>query len=883
MIGGLHLLRRHRRHGRGPAWLVGLLVSVVSVLVVLAPAAFTRMVAEEFEQTIESAPPTSRYLVATSGYAPVPAPVDPDVASGLDPALQSTYGALEDQLAEIRRDLPQPLQGTVGPARWSLTTTDMFLSDPRPDSNPRMAGQYIVLRIDPRPEENATLVEGTWPPPGEGSPHENPVSVAISQEAAERVAWKVGEERAGFLLTGIFRAVDPEADYWSLNDRLLEPYIFDDGNRRNDITVTAYADPLRYSDAFEAPELVSTKIWYPLDLGDLEGEDVGDVVAQLRGVTAKTYTSTTSGGVPRLEFGADGLPELEAAEGRAVAARSVLTLAAMGPLGAALVVLVLAVRALATRRRHAVGLLASRGASRRALRTALAVDALVSVVVPVTAAIALGYSLYGAELPVVGVVLATVVGLVPALLLAMTPIEAAMRPTRADSGFRSQSRYRWAWEVLLLVLAAASVYLLVAGGLEAEQGGDVDLLVAAAPLFLAGAACVATLRLYPLPLRAVARWLSRGRSAIGFLGSTRALRDPSVGVAPVLAVLAGVAIAVFSAVTLSTLQGGARDAAFREVGADLRLDGPIVSAEQLARIRDVPGVLAATRIEHKSPRTVAAPNGERDLTEVYAADLDELAAAQASVPGGYDGVATDGVAVSADFADKGDEVFYPEGGATVIATSPSVPGLTEGDRPWMIADASNEDLGMFLPTIVLMGLSEEADREAVQDAVAEITGGSVFADARALEKDLSDDAITTGLRVALSIALALAGLAAAATVVLTLVVGAAARTRMLAILRVLGVTQRQRRWLAVWEQVPVATGALVVGCALGLGLAVMVHAVVDLRPFAGDAGQPPLALQWLEVGGLVGTFVVLMAVAVGIGMLATRRTSAAVAVRLDEE
>lgn len=880
---GLHLLRRHRAHGRGPAWLVALLVLVLALLVVLAPAAFTRMVAEEFEQTIKSAPPSSRYLVATSSYAPVPAPLEDELDSGLDPALESTYGALEKQLAEVRQELPATLRATVGQASWTLTTTEMFLSDPRPDSDPRMAGQYIVLRVDPRPEENATIVEGEWPPPGVGSGHDDPVGVAISEQAAARVAWKVGETRENFLLTGIFRADEPAADYWSLNDRLIEPYIFDDGNARNDITVTAYADPLRYADAFLAPELVSTKVWYPLDLGEVDGEDADEVVAQLRGVTAKTYTATTSGGLPRLEFTADSLPALEAAQGRAVAARSVLTLAAMGPLGAALVVLLLAVRALASRRRHAVGLLANRGASRVGLRVLLAADGLASVVLPVAVAIGVGYAVFGTDLPLVGVVLAVVVGLVPAALLTTTPIEAAMRPARADSGFRSQSRYRWAWEVLLLGLAAASVYLLVAGGLETEQGGDVDVLVAAAPVLLAGAACVAVLRLYPLPLRAIAGWLARRRSAIGFLGSTRALRDPSVGVAPVLAVLAGVAIAVFSAVTLATLDGGAHDAAFRQVGADLRLDGPVVTAEQLERIRDVPGVVAAARVEHKSPRTVAGPDGVRDTADIFAADLDELARAQAGVPGGYDGNATDGVAVSDTLAREGQEVFYPEGSAVVVASGAAVPGVTDGDGSWLIADAANADLGLFLPTIVLMGLSEDADRDAVETAVAEITGGSVFTDARAIEDDLVDDAISRGLRLALLVALAVAGLAAAATVVLTLVVGAASRTRMLAILRVLGVTQRQRRWLAVWEQMPVATGALVVGCALGLGLAVMVHAVVDLRPFAGDAGQPPLALRWAEVGGLVAMFVVLMVVAVALGMLATRRTSAAVAVRLDEE
>ena len=883
------LLRRQRKHSRGAARLVALLVLGVSVLVVAAPSAFTRMLAEEFEQTIQDATPTGRHLVATIASAPATGPSRDPSGSTLPPELQGVYGGLEDELDDVRDGLPEPLKSSVGPARWSLRTAELDLGRPNQATNPPGAGQGIVLHVDPYAAEKADLVEGTWPPVLESVDADTPVGVVLSEDSAERLAWKVGTRRGGFLLTGIFRPRDAGDDYWALNPSMLQPHIFDDGNSPPSITATAFADPLFYTNALAFAPDPRLTMWFPLDLHAVAGQDVDKVLAQLRGVTAKSYpVSGERAFVGSATFKAAGIPALEAAQGRADAARSVLTLAGMGPLGAGLLALLLAVRALALRLRQSVGLLANRGASRLQLRTMLALVGLLAGLPAAGVAIGAGWLVFRDDLRGVGIVLALGLGLLPALVLSSVRIDAAMRPARADSGFRSQSRHRWVVETGILGLAAASVYLLESSGLKStEAGGGVDLLVAAAPVLLAAAACVVVLRLYPVPLQFLARSLQRGRSSIGFLGSIRALRDPSAGVAPVLAVLAGVAVAVFSASVLATVDKGAHDAALIRVGSDLRIEGPVVSDEQLGQLQGVDGVTAVARLQRTSARQIAAPGTPPTQAMVFLADLEQLAAAQADVAGGFTStgdVGAQSAFVSTEFRSDERTISYADGESPVVGTAANLPGVTDGETNWIVADGRNPVLGPFLPDTTLVAVGKDVDRGEVRDAIADILGPDVaVSDSDQIERDLRSDAISTGLRTALLAALVAAGIAAAATVVLSLVLGAGSRTRILAILRVLGYTRRQRRWLAVWEQAPLAGGALVVGCLLGIGLAVLLHGVIDLSPFAGSEDQPPLTFEWLTIVGLLGAFVVLMTGSIGLGLLVTRRTSAAAAVRLDEE
>jgi putative ABC transport system permease protein len=649
-----------------------------------------------------------------------------------------------------------------------------------------------------------------------------------------------------------------------------------------------------------------TQIWYPVDLAAMDGSQAGLVLSQLRGATAKTHDLPTAaeqdqpaGSIQSLTLTAGIVPSLEQALDRIGSARSVLLVAAIGPLGAVIAVVALGLGAFAERRRATVAALATRGGSPGQVRGLLAADGLLVGLVPALLAVGLAWWVFGPDLSVTGAVLAGVAGLVPAAFLAATPIGATVRRTRPDAGIRTRNRYRWVAELSVLALAGVSVYLLYSAGLQTQSSGvGLDVLVAAAPLLLAAAACVVVFRLYPLPLRVVSGHYRRGRSAVGFLGSLRALRDPAVGVAPVLAVVVGVSVAVFSAVTLTTLDDGIEAAAVSAVGADLRVDSLAVSDSNLAAVSKLPGVAAAARFQLVGSESVTIPGRPAPVTvDVYVADTAALAEVQAHVAGavvvppGMADAAPPAVIVSSDLAadiagangafEPGAPIDVDGADAQVVATSDHLTGLGQSVT-WLLGDATAgtpSKLGTFRPTTMLVSLTPGADPLAVTNEITTVLD-SVISTSTPVEAVAvaTADPIVSGLRVAL-----IAALAAAGAVLLTMLLGTARRIRMLALLRVLGMSVRQRRVIVIWEQAPTVVASLLVGAGLGVALTAVVRSVVDLRPFTAGVIQPDLSVGAGLLVVLLGGFILMVAWATAVGLLLTRRTGIAAIVRVDEE
>jgi putative ABC transport system permease protein len=891
---GAPLLLRLRRPVRGPSFVVAVLVLAVAAMIAATPSVFTAMTASEMDQTIRQAPPISHTLISRPAGEIVTLPSNDPSTSGLSPELDNVFGLWQDQLDTLYDDLPAEVRAVAGPARWSMTGSPVAVG-PTPRSTPASSATSVVPRVDVQASSVARLVAGQWP---QSADFLAPAGIVISQQTASVLHLSVGATLGQLRVAGIFRPVDPDADYWALNPGMLQPNIFDDGNLPITITATAFVDPLRWNTVPQtAAGLPNWLIWFPLDLSRMPGTQSAALLAGLRGAVARPYqlpTHEPSGQGPRtiqsLALTADVIPALEAALGRVNGARSVLTVAAIGPLAAAIAVLVLAVRALERRRRPLAGLLATRGVPSGRLRLLLAADGLITGLPAAVVAVAALWWWFGADAAPSGLLLGLLAGLVPAGLLGGTRIEAAMRPARADVGIRSASRYRWVAELAVLALAGVSLYLLLSAGLQTAPSAGTDLLVAAAPLLLAAAACVLVLRLYPLPLRLLAGMFRRRRGAVGFVGSARALRDPVVGIAPVLAVVAGVSVAVFSAVTLSTLSQGTNQAALTDLGAPMRVTGVGVTAAQYDRIQRVPGVTAAARTMLVGSMAIqVGDQPTRPAADVYLADTAALARVQLEVPGavripvGMTGGPTPGAVVSTGLAGPGTELRMGPAHPTVMGTAGGLPGL--GRSPdFVLLDSSVTAYGPFRPDAVLIAIAPGADTASVRTALTAILGPDVqirLADDAAAA--LRTGAIVTGMRVALIASLAAAGIAAVAALLLTMVLTTAARARLLAILRILGLSMRQRRWLVVWEQTPAAVMALVVGSALGLGLSALVRTAVDLTPFTGGRVQPDWYVNPGLLALLLGGFVLLVAAATWFGVLMTRRVTAATAIKLDEE
>lgn len=160
----------------------------------------------------------------------------------------------------------------------------------------------------------------------------------------------------------------------------------------------------------------------------------------------------------------------------------------------------------------------------------------------------------------------------PSLLLAAAvPVPASDRPRFAE--------FRWVGELIVVGLAAASVFLLVRRGVVGT-GEGLDPLLAAAPLLVAAAGTLVVLRIYPLLMRAVQRAARGGRGVVALVGTGRAARAPTLGFATAFALIVGVSVAVFSLGTASTLRRAlsATDAATRREIPPLDAGHPLIAA-----------------------------------------------------------------------------------------------------------------------------------------------------------------------------------------------------------------------------------------------------------------------------------------------------------------
>ena len=132
---------------------------------------------------------------------------------------------------------------------------------------------------------------------------------------------------------------------------------------------------------------------------------------------------------------------------------------------------------------------------------------------------------------------------------------------------------------------------------------------------------------------------------------------------------------------------------------------------------------------------------------------------------------------------------------------------------------------------------------------------------------------------------ALAVAVALSVVALLLVAGVSrdARSRVIALLRSMGLDRARSRGVVAWEFVPLGVTALVGGVALGAVLPLLVVTSIDLRPFTGGGGQPSIAVDPVLCGPLIAVVVVALALAVVGGGASARTPSMATVLRTEED
>ena len=900
------LVQRQLVVDRGAALLVVAVVFVVSALLAAWPRAIDHIFTEELRAQIEGLPHFARDL---SGDVTVSAPPS---SRGAEVTEDRLYGRFEATLHEIAGRVPQLVRPALGDPEYQLAGSVRELLGPAP---PPLRFMYVTAVADPHYADRIRLVNGQLPSgvtvAGEVGSVERTVEIALAVNTAARLDWTVGEVRQ-FVpaadplapteyarLTGIFEPVDAEAAYWAHHAGILDPREEYDPDR----------GILAYARGFVAPTAVpavseeawTARVWYPLDGSRLLAGEAPELLSQLRAFSTQAYEVELGGGEnigahPVLRLGSSTIDRLETTLTRQASATATMALIAAGPVGVVLAVVMLGSKLVLERRRRTVTLLTARGASPLQLRCLLAMEGALLGVPAAALATAAAAMLVPGRAGILGIALPAVVGLAPAIALPLVARPGAARTERADLGHRWRSRVRWSVEALAVAVAvAAAVSLNRRGLVAAGPASGIDPLLVATPMLVMLAAGVVVVRVYPVPVAMLHRLVRRRAGVVAFVGATRTVRDPAVGLAPVLALVIGLAVAVFSTVLWSTVQTGSTSHAVAQLGADLRAQALVISAEQVAEVATLPGVDAAVSVTQQGRADVTVGN-RVERAHVYLTDTETLGKVQADLPGvapiaeGLDRLRHGAVPVmvSDDVGGAGDVGTVDIGGGipiTVISVESQIAGLP-ANEPWVLIDRmafAASGSWYERPARILLAAVDGAPG-VVEAQVAGIvrTEGGV----RTLDRVLGDvrgGPATAGIVASVLVALVVAGALSAVAVLLTQFIAAPARGRLLSQLRTLGISGRQAQGIATWETAPVVLVTLVAGAGLGLGVPWLVAGALDLRPLTGGRVQPAVMIDWALVFMAAGLFVLIVGITVAATVAFSRRLRLGVVLRVGED
>ncbi|UZN04362.1 FtsX-like permease family protein [Cellulomonas sp. S1-8] len=840
--------------------------------------------------------------------------------------------------------VPQPQSEAYGAAQWLDTEFGDAVGEPvvtlasvhttvRSPVGAFAVNLVHVATLQQEQEPALRWVAGTAPGPvpqaeqnGLTWDDEGPRIVQVGLSAAAAAELGITLEDGPFILrrqatstydhivvTGLYEAVDPDAAQWVGQTGLLSAIASPPGTATRWQT-SAYVP---YDAIGDMLHVVGARAVAGAGRASVttDGMTVADAHALVRDIEAQAArTSRIASGLPHI---------VTAFDERMSAARAQASLVVAGVATAAALCLVLAASLLAARRRPFLAAERARGASIVSVVTRGLLESVpVVLVVGALAAGAVAWWLHdqpGSAL-LAGAV-AVVAALAPAVLAAREAAGAwagrrvpADRRVRAAQRARLQAR-RLVVETLVVLLAVAAVVSVRGRGLVPLSSGEVDPLLAAAPVLLAAAAALVVVRVSPAVVRGAGRWASRTRGLAAPLAVARA-HGATTAVAPLLTVTVAVALVVLSGTLVHTVRTGQLAAAGELVGAPVRLDGRLGTqsgAEVLARITAAPGVTATATGAQVGSRAFGEQTGLSATLLVV--DSAEYAAVRhaAGLPVD-DGLATLGEAgpagtvpalVSADLLDRaevegtealmsalnatlrldvrGTTALPPDRGiptldARVATTDDEDDGLVVVDRALLAAVADQE------PTVDRAWVGGPGAVEAVEAADIAPAGSSGVTVTtrdgwwRAWSQAPLTSALTTLFLAAVGV---LAGLAVLA-LVLVVVATARERGRTLSALRTLGLDASTARWATLGELAPLVLGGLVGGVVIGLGVPVLIGDALGLQLLTAEPGGATVDLTWWPVAAAVAALVVALAVAVAVEQAVRRRDRLGEVLRVGE-
>jgi putative ABC transport system permease protein len=671
-------------------------------------------------------------------------------------------------------------------------------------------------------------------------------------------------------VSGIVRPVDPAAPWWNEDDDLLGPLLASPPNTHGDESMTYWhftmlVDPSA-AGSFPLLGIGASLYWHhPLDVARLAAHDVPALQKELAsfdsGPDAAALQESTRSSV---QVSPDAGTVLDAfAKDRAATAPLVLV-AALGMGTTAFVVLLMAGGLAAERRRGEIALLRSRGGSLRGIARRLAGESAAAALPGGVVGTALALVLLPADrwvLPVFLGALSTAVALLALPLRAAWTVRRPRPAEREDLTSARPSRRRLVVELTLAVLVVGAVTALRQRGTDSGGG---DPFLAATPVLVAVAAALVLLRVYPLPLRLLARPAGRLTGLVTHLGLARAGRSPATAQLPLLAMLVSLTVASFGGSVLAGVDHGRVRAATATVGADARIDATVALSPQLTgQVRKVPGVgrIVTARVEPNSPSepfgvpyavVIVDPGPYGQLTRAIG-----LPAFPAGAFAGWDGHGPLPAVLSPGLAHTLGRGSTPI--ATGVGTSPIRAAATLATTPaalgedFVIVSAAQLDglhpdtaaSSQYTEPTTLLAMAapgRHIDGKALHTAVARESTSSVSVLTRSEQRAaMSDTPLQHGARMVYLLAVAAGAAYSALALLLSLLQASPQRATLLARLRTMGMTRSQARRLVLLEMLPQVLLAAVGGVLVGLAVIPLLGPGVDLHALTFGTGPQNLA------------------------------------------
>lgn len=860
-----------------------------------------------------------RYTVAEAGR------LERDVEILL--ALRLPAGPEGDPFAEVEArgeelsSLLGSVRGVVGEQTATVDAPRYSLFDGPPLPG---ATRYVTLRQTTGADDNVRIVEGRLPRPTarrtdvrivDQTREAHALEVALSRTAAGLLAVGTGDrlvfisdpgdplirnvplaERSPLVLrvTGLWEPRDPGSAFWAAQEQLNEPLVEEPagGDHR-----FVYAYGLFASQAYGAltdavrPMPLQYTWRYDAEPEAFDADGLPAVEADLRRLEARYGRAVR----PTDTHVRTSLPAvLDRYESRRNLATTLLATVEIGLLVAALAVVGLLASLVVDRRREAIALARSRGASAGQVLTAQAAEAILLGAPVALAAFALAVLLVdGPASPLSALSVAGLVAAAAALFVALAAGPAARAvplEAREDAAVRRPSPRRLVLEGFVVAVSLAGAYLLRRRGLSSEQGADADPYLAAVPVLLALAVGIIALRLYPLPVAALSRVAARRRDLVPALGTRRVARRPGMTGVPLLVIVLAVTVAVFAAVEVETIDRGHSEVTWARVGADYRIDAgedalPAGAAEAIEREADA----VAEAWVSEGGRVVTGGAGTLGGVTVLAVEEEEYAAVVAGTPAGAPLPSGDGDSISGVVSGR------PVQGAPIVLGRPFTVEV-QGQRVELVAVERQERLAGMPAGAPVVAVPLDALRAALGERIVRpnrlyVRGGAVDALREAVPGDtvlsrgevhrsLDDSPLTAGTLDGFRGGAVLGGVLAGLAVVLAAALTARARGRDVAYLRALGLSGRQALGLAALELVPLALVALALGVGLGLAVPHLIAPGIDLTAFTG--GEPMITANLAALALLAGSFLAVLAVAVVAAGASARRAQLGRVLRAEE-